>query len=50
MLTSVINAKEEINVETIDIPNFFIQKPIYRKPVEEKIIMKIKVVLVDMLL
>ena len=46
MLTSVIDAKED---RRIDIPNFFIQTPIDRKTVEEKIIMNLKGLLVDIL-
>ena len=49
MLTSVIDTKVDSDVASIDIPNLFIQKPIYRKPGEEKITMKIKEVLVDIL-
>ena len=41
MLTPVIDAKEYRDVTTIDIPNFFIQTPIDRKPGEEKITMKL---------
>ena len=49
MLTSVIDSKEDRDITTIDIPNFFIQTPIFRKPVKEKIIMKTKGVLGGML-
>ena len=49
MLTSVIYVKTNLDVSTIDIPNSLSHKPIDSKPVEERIIMKIKVVLVDML-
>ena len=49
MLTSVIDAKEDRDLVTIDIPNFFIQTPIDRKTVEEKIIMNLKGLLVDIL-
>ena len=49
MLTSVIYNKVDRYVSTIDTPDLFIYKPIYSKPQEEKIIMKIKVVLVDIL-
>ena len=47
MITSVIYAKEDRDIVTIDIPYFFIQTPIYEKPVEDEIIMKQKKVLVD---
>ena len=36
-----MDAKEDRDVETIDIPNFFIQTPIDGKHVEDKIIMEI---------
>ena len=49
MVASVIDATEDKDVVTIDIPNLFIHKPIDRKPGEEKIIMKVKGVLVIML-
>ena len=49
MLASVIYTKEDGDIATIYIPNFFIQTPIYRRPGEDKIITKIKGVLVDML-
>ena len=49
MLTSVIDTKEDRYVATIDIPNFLINTMIDRKPVEYKIITKIKEVLLDML-
>ena len=49
MLASVMDTKEDRDVATKDITNLFIQTPIYRKPGEEKIIMKIKGVLVNML-
>ena len=38
-----------MDIATIDIPNLFIQTPIYRKLGEDKIIMKIKGVLVNIL-
>ena len=50
MLTATIDAEEERDVATIDIPNFFIQTPVERKPGEDKIILKIRGVLVDMLM
>ena len=50
MITSVIYAKEDRYLATIYMTNFFIQIPIDKKPRHEKIIMKIKVVLVDMLI
>ena len=50
MLTAIIDAEEERDVATIDIPNFFIQTPVERKPGEDKIILKIRGVLVDMLM
>ena len=49
MITSVIYTKEDSDVATIYIPNFFIQTPIDRKPGEEKIIMRINGLLFDML-
>ena len=49
MLTSVIDVKEYGYIGTIDIPKFFIQTPIERKPGEVKIKIKIERVLVDML-
>ena len=49
MLTSVTYFKEERDLVTIDITNLFTQIPIYSKPREEKIIMKIKGVIVDMM-
>ena len=49
MLTSVIDSKEDRDEANIDIPNFFIQKPIDRKPGEGGIMMKIKGVLLDIL-
>ena len=49
ILTSVIDAKEDRDIVTIDIPNYFIQAPIDRKHREDTIIMKIKEVLVDIL-
>ena len=42
-------SKEDTDLVTIDISNFSIQTPIYRKPGWDKITMKIKGVLVDML-
>ena len=49
MITSVIDAKEDSYLVTIYIPNLFIQALINRKPGKDKIIIKIKGVLVDML-
>ena len=49
ILTSVIYAKEDSDVVSIDITNFFIQKLRDRKPGKEKIRIKIKGVLVDIL-
>ena len=46
----MIYSKEDRYVETIDTTNLFIQAPIDRKPVEGKIRIKIKGVLMDMLL
>ena len=49
MLTAVIEAKEERDVMTADIPNAFVQTDVDAKQPGERIIMKIKGVLVDML-
>ena len=49
MLTSAIDAEEDRDVETIDIPNFFIQIPIDRMSIEKRKTMKRKGVLVDVL-
>ena len=49
ILTSVIYDKEDGEISTIDIPNFFIKTPTDSKPGEYTIITKIKRVLVDML-
>ena len=49
MLTSMIDAKGDMDVVTLDIPNHFIHTPIDRKPGENKITMKTKGVLVDIL-
>ena len=48
-LTSVIEATEEREVAIVDIPNAFVQTEIKTKPGEDKIIMKIRGSLVDML-
>ena len=50
MLTATIDAEEERDVATIDIPNFFIHTLVERKPGEDKIVLKIRGVLVDMLM
>ena len=49
MLTSVIDYKEDRYIVTVYIPNLFIQTPIDSKPGEDKIMIEIKGVLVDML-
>ena len=50
MITGVIDAKEERDVMTADVPNAFIQAPMPEvKPNEDRVIMKITGVLVDML-
>ena len=49
MLISVIDSREDRDVVTIDIPNLFIQTLIDRKPGEDKIMMKVKVVLLNMM-
>ena len=49
ILTSGIYVKEYRDSVTIDIPNIFIQTRIDRKPGEDKVIIKINVVLVYML-
>ena len=48
-LTSVIYFKEDRDIANIDITNFFIKKLRDRKPGKEKIRIKIKGVLVDIL-
>ena len=48
-LTYVIDPKEDQDLATIDVPNFFIQIPIDSKTGEEKIMVKIKGVTVDIL-
>ena len=45
----MISDKENKDLSTIDIPNLFIQILMYRKPGEDKIIMKIRAILVDIL-
>ena len=45
----MIYSKEDRDVAIKDIPNFFIQTPIDRKPGVAKIIIKIKGVLMDIL-
>jgi hypothetical protein len=47
IITSVIDAKQERDVMTADVPNAFVQTEI--NPSDEKVIMKIRGVLVDML-
>ena len=42
MLTATIDAQEERDASTIDIPNFFIQTLVKRKPGEDKIILRIR--------
>ena len=49
-LTAIIDAKEERDIMSLDIPNAFIQAKIPRGKGEEKIIMKITGKLVDYLL
>ena len=50
MITGVIDAKEEQDVMTADVPNAFIQAPMSEvKPNEDRVMMKITGVLVDML-
>ena len=50
MITGVIDAKEERDVMTADVPNAFIQAPMPEvKPNEDRAMMKITGVLVDML-
>ena len=45
----MIDAKGDMDVVTLDIPNHFIHTPIDRKPGENKITTKTKGVLVDIL-
>ena len=49
MVIEVIDSKEDSHLVTMNISNFLIYIRIDNKPGEEKIIMKIKEVLVDML-
>ena len=49
MITSLIDFKEDRDIETIDIFNLFIQTLTYSKYGEDKIIIRIKGVMVDML-
>ena len=50
MITGVIDTKEERDVMTADVPNAFIQAPMPEvKPNEDRVMMKITGVLVDML-
>ena len=50
MLTGVIDAKQERDVITLDIPNAFVQTSIPQGKNDDEIIMKIRGVLVDMLI
>ena len=50
MLTSEVYSKEDRYVGNIDIPNLFIHTPIDRKPGEDKIIVKIKGIPVNILI
>ena len=50
MLTSTIDAKEEREVMTMDIPNAFIQTQMERKENEDRVIMKITGIMVEMLI
>ena len=49
MITGVIDAKQNRNVMTLDIPNAFVQTSIPQGEEDEKIIMKIRGILVDIL-
>ena len=50
ILTSVIDAKEKRDVGTVDIPNAFIQTPIPQEEGKDRIILKIRGKLVDILI
>ena len=50
LITCAIDAKENREVATVDIPNAFMQAPTARESGEDRIIMKIKGDMVDMLL
>ena len=50
LITCAIDAKENREVATVDIPNAFTQTPTPREPGKDRIIMKIKGDMVDMLL
>jgi hypothetical protein len=50
LLTAVIDAKQRRDVMTADIPNAFLQTSLGEKPVGERITMKIRGPLVDMLI
>ena len=50
IITGVIETKQNIDVMTLDIPNAFVQTSIPQGEGDEKIIMKIRGVLVDILL
>ena len=50
LVTAVIDARQERDVMTLDVPNAFVQTKIDQKEGEEKIIMKIRGALVDMLI
>jgi len=49
-ITSTIDAKERREVATIDVPNAFIRTPLDYKGTDERIIMKVRGVIVDLLL
>jgi hypothetical protein len=50
VITGVIDAKQRRDIMTADIPNAFVQTDIDKKEIGERIIMKIRGPLVDMLL
>ena len=50
LVTAVIDAEQERDVMTLDVPNAFVQTKIDQKEGEEKIIMKIRGALVDKLI
>ena len=49
MITGVVDAKQNCDVMTLDIPNAFVQTSIPQGDQDEKIIMKIRGILVDIL-